>query len=430
MNTSKPNFKYASTQSAYKQTEIGMIPEEWEVKKIGDCIELSYGKGLPERDRKKGNIPVFGSNGIVGCHNEALVKGPGIIIGRKGSVGEITFSKQDFWPIDTTYFVKTKENNDIVFWYYFLKTLNLNLMNVHSAVPGLNRENVYEIKKHLPPLPEQRAIAKILSDLDAKIELNREMNKTLEEIGRAIFKRWFVDFEFPNEEGKPYKSSGGPMEYNEELGKEMPKGWRVGRLKDIVNINAGFGFKSESFDKSGLYKLVTIKNVQDGYFVPECDDRISKIPTEMPKFCFLTTGDIILSLTGNVGRVCFISGENYLLNQRLAKLTPVNQHDTAFVYFLFRQTSLKNTLINISKGTAQQNLSPIETKELSIVIPTRKILDTFGNFSNKIFNRMLKNEINIRTLVEIREALLPKLMSGKIRVLVSTDSSVHEVHAE
>jgi type I restriction enzyme S subunit len=191
-------------QIEFKQIEIEVIPKDWEERKISDCIELIYGKGLPERQRKNGNIPVFGSNGIVGFHNEAIVKSPGIIIGRKGSVGEIAFSKQDFWPIDTTYYVQTKQGNDIGFWFYLLKTLGLNHMNTHSAVPGLNRDNVYEIVRAIPNFIEQHAIASILNSLNDKITLNRSVNSTLEAIGQALFKHWFVDFEFPNEGGKPY----------------------------------------------------------------------------------------------------------------------------------------------------------------------------------------------------------------------------------
>lgn len=196
----------------FKETEIGKITEDWELKKIGDEIELCYGKGLTRKKRIFGPYPVFGSNGIVDSHNEYLVKGPGIIIGRKGSVGEVKFSKKDFWPIDTTYYVKLKEKGSIIFWYYFLLTLRLDKMNSHSAVPGLNREMVYELTKKIPAYNEQKAIAKILSDLDSKIELNRKMNKTLEAIGQALFKRWFVDFEFPClPENYKFSGAGKPI---------------------------------------------------------------------------------------------------------------------------------------------------------------------------------------------------------------------------
>lgn len=153
----------------YKQTDLGVILEDWEEKRLGDEFDLCYGKGLTANKIISGRFPVFGSNGIVGFHNQFLVKGPGIIIGRKGSAGEIRFSLDNFWPIDTTYFIKLKKNSNIYFFYYFLLTLKLNKTNSHSAVPGLNREHVYDIIKKIPGIPEQNAIANVLSDADALI---------------------------------------------------------------------------------------------------------------------------------------------------------------------------------------------------------------------------------------------------------------------
>lgn len=137
-------------QSKFKETEIRIAPEVWNIRKLGDEIELCYGKGLTQKKREPGPYLVFGSNGVIGNHNEYLVKGSGIIIGRKGSVGEVKLSKEDFWPIDTTYYVKLKNKGSIIFWYYFLSTMKLNKMNSHSAVPGLNREMVYELIKRIP----------------------------------------------------------------------------------------------------------------------------------------------------------------------------------------------------------------------------------------------------------------------------------------
>jgi len=165
---------------------MGKILEDWRVGKLGDFIELKYGKGLPERKREAGNIPVFGSNGIVGFHNKSLIKGPGIIIGRKGSIGKVVFSKEDFFPIDTTYYVDSKL--PLKFIYYLLKTLNLEKLDSSSAVPGLNRNDAYSLLVNIPNREaEQRAIASILGALDDKIELNRQMNATLEAIGQAVF---------------------------------------------------------------------------------------------------------------------------------------------------------------------------------------------------------------------------------------------------
>ena len=169
---------------------------------LGDVIELAYGKSLPQRSRVSGRFPVFGSNGQVDTHNKSLVGGPGIIVGRKGSVGEVIWSKQDFWPIDTTYYVRLKNpDDDLRYWYYVLKTLGLNKLNSHSAIPGLNRDVAYIKQVPLRSTLEQEKIANILGSLDEKIELNRRMNETLEQLGQALFRYYFVD----NPEAKNWK---------------------------------------------------------------------------------------------------------------------------------------------------------------------------------------------------------------------------------
>ncbi len=174
------------TSNKFKKTEIGWIPENWEVKRLGEEIELCYGKRLIGDKRVSGNVPVYGANGIIGYTNKALVKGPGIIIGRKGSVGEVRFSKTDFWPIDTTYYVKLKSKGDITFWFYFLSNINLTQLSSHSAVPGLNREQVYQIKKGIPPLREQHTIAKVLSDMDSEIEAVQAKMDKLKQIKQGM----------------------------------------------------------------------------------------------------------------------------------------------------------------------------------------------------------------------------------------------------
>ena len=180
-------------------------------------------------NRLSGDIPVYGSSGITGLHNKAFVNEEGYIIGRKGTVGSIYYSPLPFFPIDTVYYLTRNDiQSDFNYFYYLLKTLGLDKLNFDSAVPGLNREMAYSLPIIIPEdKEEQRAIARVLSSFDDKIELLREQNKTLEATAQAIFKEWFVKFNFPNDEGKPYKDSGGKM-VNSEFG-EIPEGWKVGR---------------------------------------------------------------------------------------------------------------------------------------------------------------------------------------------------------
>ncbi|HCR72016.1 MAG TPA: restriction endonuclease subunit S, partial [Anaerolineae bacterium] len=162
---------------------------KWIETTIGDFSPFEYGTGLKEADRQFGHIPVYGSNGIVGYHNSAYVKTRGVIIGRKGTVGAVHYSKTPFFPIDTTFYVQETENKDIRFIYYLLKSIGLEQMNSDSAVPGLNRTAAHSRVINVPiSLNEQQAIADVLGTLDDKIELNRHMNRTLESMGRAVFR--------------------------------------------------------------------------------------------------------------------------------------------------------------------------------------------------------------------------------------------------
>ncbi|WP_044281615.1 restriction endonuclease subunit S, partial [Caldithrix abyssi] len=143
---------------------------EWIETTIGKFCPFHYGKRLPKKERESGQVPVFGSNGIIGKHNKSLVNGPGIIIGRKGTVGSVHLSPVSFWPIDTTFYIANGKSRDIHFTYYLLQTLGFDQMNADSAVPGLNREAAHARRIRIPPLPEQRAIAQNLSRVDSEIQ--------------------------------------------------------------------------------------------------------------------------------------------------------------------------------------------------------------------------------------------------------------------
>ena len=311
----------------------------------------------------------------------------------KLTVGRLGFTEYDMCSNEAIAQLPIKDPDmvDKNYLYYYLKNFNFgSLSSTSSIATAVNSKTVKNISVNLPPLDRQKKIANILGSLDEKIELNRRMNETLEQLGQALFRHYFVD--------------------NPEA-----KNWESGRVSDVVRIYSGFAFKSKDFDINGKYGLVTIKNVQDGSFIKDCTDHLSEPPPDKtPEYVHLKSGDIILSLTGNVGRVCIVVGRDYLLNQRVAKL--VSDESQAYTYFLFRSKIMKGRMVGISKGTAQKNLSPIETGKLKIKIPPTNIMSQFEEIAINLLNMIVSNNGQSQTLTNLRDSLLPKLISGDIKV--------------
>lgn len=381
---------------------LEQINSESKTYQINDLADIKYGFGLPEPKRIKGVVPVYASSGLVGFHNEAKVGKPAIIIGRKGNVGSLYYSEKPSFPIDTAFFIdEPKKGFDLKYIFYLLKRINLPRYGGDSAVPGLSRDTIYSLSVDTPTLPTQKKIAGILSAYDAKIENNNKIIKNLETTAQTIFNEWFVNFRFSGYEKAKFVES--------EMG-EIPDGWEVGKVKDLVRVESGFPFSSSVFDNFGKYKLVTIRNVQDGSFVTDCENHVGILPDKLPAHCRLSSGDILLSLTGNVGRVCLVNGENYVLNQRVSILVPVNERDRAYTYFLFRKNDFQNLLISISKGTAQLNLSPVETRELEAIVPNIEVLEKYSKIATPMYKKIIEINSENKELQKSRDQLLAKLI--------------------
>ena len=298
---------------------------------------------------------------------------------------------------------------DSIFSAYFFRSAifrnQVTSMSNMVTRASLSNEMLDRMSIKIPSYDLQKTIGKILFSFDAKIQLNKRINDNLEQQAQALFKSWFVDFE-PFKDGEFVNSEFGMI----------PKGWRTGVLSDIIEILSGFAFKSNTFEFEGKYKLVTIKAVQDGYLELNGADGINDVPVKVPRHCFLKKKDILLSLTGNVGRCCLVNSDNLLLNQRVAKIEPKKIADWAYTYILFRLSDTKTYLETISRGTAQANLSPIETANMPILIPTREEMDAFSVCATTLVNYSMVLTIEAEKLAQQRDTLLPKLMSGELKI--------------
>lgn len=378
---------------------------DWKNCLLGDVVTLKRGYDLPHSARLPGLIPVVSSSGITDHHSEAKVKGPGVVTGRYGTLGQVFFVESDYWPLNTSLYVQDFKGNDPRFVCYFLGSLNFGSQNAAGAVPGVNRNHLHAIEVRVPPLPIQQRIAGILSTYDELIENNQHRIKILESMARALYREWFVHLRFPGHESVPRVPSA--------LG-EIPQGWEVKELGDFVQFKSGFAFKSGAFSPEGEHRLVTIKNVQDGVFNPISDSRMCELPAKLPAHCVLNDGDILLSLTGNVGRVCLVYDGPYLLNQRVSKLLPVEAFDWAMTYFMFREPGMRMRLEKISNGVAQQNLSPILAAQMDFVCPPQKLRQRFSEFGEPIARQIVQLYNTIDNLRLTRDSLLPRLLSGQI----------------
>jgi type I restriction enzyme, S subunit len=297
----------------------------------------------------------------------------------------------------------------------------------------------------IPLLPEQKAIAHVLGSLDDRIELNRRINETLESMAQALFKSWFVDFdpvidnaltagkEIPAKLSQKAQARAAlgdkrrplPEEirtlfpdeftYSDELG-WIPRGWSSRAIGESFQLLGGHPFKSVEYVDDGHFGVVTIKNVQNGNFVQECANRVTELPVKMKDHCRLAVGDVLLSLTGNVGRVCMVSEGHYLLNQRVSKIVGVDAIPRSFAYFFFRHNALYEMMLIIAKGTAQQNLSPIETSKLKQMLPSNEIMVELSGSFDSIFRKIIANTVQSQALTRLRDTLLPKLLSGEVRI--------------
>ena len=334
-----------------------------------------------------------------------------VILTTEAPLGEVALLKEEKVALAQRIVCLRGKDNvlDNTYLKYYLQSgkgqKSLSARESGTTVTGIKQAELRRVDIEYPAYDDQRRIASILSSLDRKIELNNKINADLEEMAKAIFKNWFVDFE-PFKDGKFVDS---------ELGM-IPEGWKVGTIGDIVEFQNGFTFSSKDFSENGEYKIITIKSVQDGCLVTEGSSKVTEYPTKMPAYCKLQSGDILLSLTGNVGRCCLVTETNLLLNQRVAKIKAKECYDNSFSYALFRLKETKELLISISRGTAQANLSPVEASKLPMVIPSEDARKSFSMISDSIMNKIISIHIENSRLSLLRDTLLPRLMSGELEV--------------
>ena len=344
---------------------------DWKETTLGEIITLHYGKSLPVTKRIDGNIPVYSSAGLTGWHNKPLVESEALIIRRKGTIGKVYKTTIPFFAIDTSYYILPDEDKyNFNYLFYMLLELRLNELNEDSAVLGLNRATAYSCKITLPTFPEQKAIAAVLSSLDDKIDLFHRQNKTLESIAETIFRQWFIE--------------------------EADDSWEERKLGVFIKLKKGKNItKSQAIN--GQYPVIA------GGLAP---------------FCYhnqCNTGTPVITISASGANAGFVN----------LHYSPVWSSDSSFIddtttnYVYFFYVLLKyyqEDIYDQQEGSAQPHIYPSHLMDLDILKYNLILIENYEINVTPLFKKIAKNQRQIKTLESFRNTLLPKLMSGNIRV--------------
>ena len=357
----------------------------WNAVRLSEVIELQRGHDLPVQERQHGDVPVLGSNGIVGFHNDARYAGPGVTIGRSGVIGGATYTVGSYWPLNTCLFVKNFKGNDSLWVYYWLKSIDFSSMDSGSAQPSLNRNYIAGIPVLLPPITAQKAIAKVLGSLDDKIAANAQLAETLAAMAMAQFSLC----------AKSGKTS-------------VP-------LKDLVTTQ--YGVTTSSHEGPGP-KFLRVTDINKKPWIewstaPFCT--VSE--TELAKYQ-VSPGDILVARMADPGKAAFVDrgDPEAVFASYLVRLRALDIRNSLYIYYFLRSDIYQNYAEGAMQGSVQKNMNAKVIVATDISMPEPEKLSQFNEVVSTLRTQLqtvLKESLK---LSETRDALLPHLMSGKLSV--------------
>jgi type I restriction enzyme S subunit len=433
-------------RSVSKETEIGKIPIDWKVIKLKEGLSLlKDGSHNPPKRVEKGIKFIAGATNIKylhidfnNCtfiterdyqkiHKYYEIKINDILLTIVGTVGNVAIVKESDLPFSLQRSIAILRCNEKVYYIFlfywfnsprFKKLLNSRLNP--TAQPGIYLGELGKLIMPLPKYKEQVEIANILYKIDEKIDLNIQINNTLEAIGQELFKHWFTDFEFPNKNGESYKSNGGEMVFNDELNIKIPKEWRVDKLENVTKVIDCLHSK-KPLKQGNKHIFLQVYNIgengkldmSDPYFISEKDYH------EWTKRIRIKGGDIIISKTGRVGAIAQIP-ENFeaAIGRNLVCIRNLdNKIGKGFLKeYMLTSTMKKEIKMKTHMGTVLQSIHVKEIKKLRILMPTKDLIKKYEEIIDPLHKKINLNVFENYILSEIRDALIPKLLSGEIRI--------------
>ena len=383
--------------------------------KLSEILTIKNGRDY--KNLKNGLYPVYGSGGLMCTVDNYLYERPSVLLPRKGTLSNIQFADSPFWTVDTLYYTEIDNHlADPYYLYYYLKQLDLTQLNSGTGVPSMTFDSYYNIKVNLPNIHEQRAVGQFLSVLDDKIQLNKRINDNLEAMAKQLYDYWFVQFDFPNEDGKPYKASGGAMVWNEKLKREIPTSFDVKSLSEIIEVKDGTHDSPKPQDNG--YFLLTSKHLTERGLDYASAYKISKEDYEsINKRSKVDTNDILFSMIGTIGNSYFVEETNInfaIKNMALFK-TSAKRWFSEYLYLYLSSCDYKHYEGNSLSGSIQKFVSLRTLRDMPILYH-EDIIKVFAKEVRNIITMMVNLRKENIELTKQRDELLPLLMNGQASV--------------
>ena len=383
-----------------------------DVKEFKLCELLKIYNGTKYDHLNKGDIPLYGSGGLMSHVDEALYSGEAILLPRKGTLSNIMYVNESFWTVDTMYYAVVNDKlADAFYLYSYLSQLDLSNLDSGSTLPSMTKSAYESIVVKLPDLKIQKAVATILFNIRKKLETNNKINQELEAMAKTLYDYWFVQFDFPDQNGKPYKSSGGKMVYNPELKREIPEGWGVDSLWNIANFYNGLAMQKYRPDtnEDDYLPVIKIREMMNGF-----SKDTERARLDIPSEAVVDRGDILFSWSATV-EVIIWGKEKGALNQHIFKVTS-DTYPKSFIYFELKSYLKVFKAIAELRKTTMGHITQDHLKQAKIVVPP---IELISKLDAKLQPIMLKQQIlenQNQELTQLRDWLLPMLMNGQVKV--------------
>ena len=432
------------------------MENKWSYVPLGDLISLQRGHDLPSQNRINGSVPIMGSSGITGFHNEVKCLGPGVVVGRSGdSMGVVSYINCDYWPLNTCLYVTDFKGNDVRYIYYLLQQINFEQFNSGSAQKSLNRNAVYPFEVYATRDKFlQKKIGEFIFKFEEKITLNRQINQTLEQMAQTLFKSWFVDFdpvidnaldagnEIPevlqtraelrqkvraSQDFQPLPADvralfPAEFEFDDRVG-WTAQGWSILQIKDIANIFKGISYKSSELIESKT-ALVTLKsfNRGGGYRLDGLKEYSGNYKPEQ----VVISGDLVVAYTDVtqaadvIGKPALVIGnqdyDTLVSSLDVAVVRPFEEMHRTYLNGLMQSVEFQNHTHAHTTGTTVLHLGKDAIPDYWFALPNRDLVNGFDTIVKNLYSSINENVSKNMILTSIRDTLLPKLISGELRL--------------